>query len=83
SGMTPAVYVGAVVVAFGAGAALLVPGRRRSHTAAPADLAPEPAGSLAVAGQLVADAGSEGGEPERPLSVRARRPLCAAARTTA
>ena len=83
SGMTPAVYVGAVVVAFGAGAALLVPGRRRSSAAVAVDLAPDPVGALAVTGPSVADAESEGAEPESPLSVGGRRPLCTAARTTA
>jgi EmrB/QacA subfamily drug resistance transporter len=86
NGMTPAVYVGAVVVAIGAGAALLVPGRRRSRSPVAADavdLVPELAGTIAVTGPSLAGAGFEDTEDERSVTVGARRPLCATARTTA
>jgi EmrB/QacA subfamily drug resistance transporter len=86
NGMTPAVYVGAVVVAIGAGAALLVPGRRRSRSPVAADavdLVPELAGTIAVTGPSLAGAGFEDTGDERSVTVGARRPLCATARTTA
>ena len=86
NGMTPAVYVGAVVVAVGAAAALLVPGRRRSRSTVTADAPdrlPELAGELAVTGPSMAGAGFEDGGPERTVTVGARRPRCATAGTTA
>ncbi len=83
NGMTPAVYVGAVVVAFGAGAALLVPGRRRSRAADIPDLVPEPVGALAASDPAMAGVRSEEAGRERTMPVPARRPVGAAARTTA
>jgi len=42
-GLMPAVWVGAAVVLLGAAAALLVPARRRTADAAPAEAVPEAA----------------------------------------
>ena len=43
NGLTPAIYVGAAVVALGALAALMIPGRRREQEATVESRAPEAA----------------------------------------
>ena len=83
NGLTPAVYVGAVVVAVGAVMALLVPGRRRSAAEAAAlaldtaaDLGSEPAAPSAPARDLVsAMAGASTGSTV-PSGTGTPGPLC-------
>ena len=67
NGMTPAVYVGAAVVAVGAIAALLVPGRRRagpgSTLVAPADRPGSGRGGQAGRGRRAAAGADWSGRP--------------------
>jgi EmrB/QacA subfamily drug resistance transporter len=72
SGMTPAVYVGAVVVAIGAVTALVIPGRRRQRASVAEVPAPEAKPEAAVRDDVVQ-------RLPVPVAARAKAPVSAAA----